>query len=255
MSVIRKLYQATVSPEVRFWLYKLRNRSEVEAVRSRVYQSPKGDFSLRRFDQKSAIFVHVPKAAGTSVALALFGELPYHYSAWQYRVIFGRRLFKRYFKFSFVRNPWDRLYSAYSYLKAGGWNDDDRRFYEENLSGLEGFEEFVLAWLSPERLQSHMHFRPQHEFVCDRRGRIMLDFLGYFETLQVDFDSIAERIGVASALGQTNSSPRAGYREVYTPASRERVAELYRKDIQFFGYDFSGIDQRQAVERGRLRSA
>lgn len=243
--LLRELYRKVVPAETRFWLYKARNRAAVEGLRVKVNPSPKGDFSLRRFDELNAIFVHVPKSAGTSVALSMFGELPYHYTASQYRVIFGRRTFNSYFKFAFVRNPWDRLYSAYRYLKAGGWNDNDKAWFRDNVSHLPSFDHFVNDWLSQDHLHAHMHFRPQYEFICDRRGRVLVDYLGYFETLSDDFNIVAEKIGSEARLAHRNASPRDDYRRAYTPETRQIVAQLYARDIELFGYGFSGIEDRK----------
>lgn len=124
---MRKLYYALIPYEYRYWFYKFRHAKDFWELRQKVNPSPKGDFSLRSFDHYRYLFIHITKTAGTSVAISLFGELPYHYTAVQYRVIYGRKTFNRYFKFAFVRNPWDRLYSAYSFLKNGGWNNEDRQ--------------------------------------------------------------------------------------------------------------------------------
>lgn len=251
MSTLRKLYRRALSNETRYWLYKWRHPRQFAALRSRVNRHPKGDFSLRGFSERQAIFVHITKAAGTSVALSLFDELPYHYTVWHYRVIFGRRDFNRFFKFTFVRNPWDRLYSAYRYLKGGGWDEKDRVWAKEHWGHIDSFNDFVLNWLTEERLSSHLHLRPQSYFLKDARGRVLVDYLGYFETIGEDFERIAARVNPEARLGHTNASGRADYREAYTQAAKERVAELYREDIDSFGYDFDGF-RRMAVREGRL---
>ena len=244
---MKKLYRHLLPYETRYFLYKLRHPAEFKQLRKRVFPSAKGDFSLRNFDEKRCIFIHIPKSAGTSVAKSLFGELPYHYTAIQYRVIYGRRTYNQYFKFAFVRNPWDRLYSGYSYLKNGGWNEDDRNWYIENLSHLGDFNEFVIDWLTPQRLNSHMHFRLQADFVCDRKQRPIIDYLGYFETLPGDFGHIAHKMGLAVKLAHVNASKRKGYRDIYTPESIDKVKELYADDIELFGYNFEGIKRRMTI--------
>lgn len=246
----RSVYRSAIPAEWRYWLYGLRHPMAMRQLRTVVHPSPKGNFSLRGFDERRAIFVHIPKAAGTSVALSLFGELPYHYTAGHYRVIFGRRTYRRYFKFAFVRNPWDRLYSAYHYLRAGGWNDADKAWAEANLARFTSFDQFVLEWLTRERLASYMHFHTQASFICDWRGRPIIDHLGYFETLEEDFRLIAARLGVDAALGHVNRSDRKDYRAAYSSAAMERVAEVYREDIEAFGYDFDGIHHRKRVLNG-----
>jgi hypothetical protein len=248
---MRDLYRTLVPYETRYWLYKLRHQAEFRGLRTEVNSHAKGDFSLRRFDASQCIFVHITKSAGTSVAMSLFGELPYHYTAVEYRVIFGRRDFNRYFKFAFARNPWDRLYSAYTYLKAGGWDQNDAAWASANLGAIGSFEDFVMTWLSPERLFSHIHLWPQRHFLCDGLGRVLIDDLGYFETLAEDFERIRSRVNAAALLPHMNRSPRDDYRSVYTPRAVDKVGCLYADDIVMLGYSFEGVERRQ-VRAGRL---
>lgn len=249
---MREVYDGMLSAETRYFLYKLRHPAEFRRLISACNRSEKADFSLRGFKEKEAIFIHITKAAGTSVATSLFGYLPYHYTAWQYRVIFGRRDFTRYFKFSIVRNPWDRLYSAYSYLKGGGWDQHDQRWFDDNLSGIGSFNQFVLEWLTPERLLSHVHFWPQNRFIFDEKGELLIDYLGYFETLGQDFSQIASQVNPGATLVRTNTSRRGSYLDVYTPEASARVAELYAEDIRRFGYRFDGVARKGVVD-GVLR--
>ena len=244
MQLLRDLYNNIIPKEARFWFYKLRHRKEMSALKTSVFPSDKGDFSLRRYYQHECVFVHVTKAAGTSLALSLFGELPYHYTAQEYRVIYGRSDFNRFFKFTFVRNPWDRLYSAYSYLQGGGWNPQDAEWAKKHLSSIHSFDDFVMNWLTPERLQAHIHLWPQSDFICDRHGKPIIDHLGYFETIQQDFDTICMRLNIPrSNLKHTNASKRSDYKEVYSATAIQKVAVLYQQDIANFGYSFDDMNR------------
>jgi hypothetical protein len=246
--MIKKLYHALFSDETRFWIYKLRHKAEVKSLRSVVNPSDKGDFSLRSYDKYECIFVHITKSAGTSVATSLFGQLPYHYTASQYRVIFGRKCFDKYYKFAFVRNPWDRLYSAYSYLKGGGWNDKDQAWTDDNIAHITNFNDFVLDWLNLERLNSHIHFWPQSKFLCDSKGEPIVDKLYYFETIQTDFSHVTNKLQLDKVLQNTNASKRESYRIVYNSESIAKVYELYKQDIENFGYHFDSYDRKDIVE-------
>ncbi len=239
--MIRNLIRQYLSEDTRFQLYALRHPAFCTEIRSQVHPSSKGDFSLRAFDEKQCIFVHITKTAGTSVALSLFGELPYHYTARNYQAIFGRSDFNRYFKFCFVRNPWDRLYSAWRYLKNGGWDEQDKIWAEENLPDTDNFNEFVMDWLTAESLSSHIHFKPQHKFICDYRSKIIVDFCGRFEDLVNDYGIIARTTGTVAPLKSKNITPGThSYRDIYNEASKEKVATLYAKDIALLGYTFNG---------------
>lgn len=248
---MRSLYEKLLSYEVRYWLYKLRHPTEFKILRTAVYESPKGNFSLRSYDAKKCIFVHITKSAGTSIAKSLFGELPYHYTATEYRVIFGRKIFNDYFKFAFVRNPWDRLHSAFSYLKNGGWNESDQAWAKANIGAFDDINNFVINWLTPERLRSHIHFWPQMDFVADKHGHAMIDELAYFESIQQDYERLAARIGAASRLAHVNASEKIDYKKVYTPEAIEKVRHLYASDIRAFGYTFDGFT-RMTVRGGQF---
>ncbi len=209
-------------------------------------------YSYQPFDERRCIFVHVPKCAGISVCRALFGNLAGgHADVRRYRVIFGATRFSRYFKFTFVRNPWDRVVSAYTFLKQGGMNERDRAWAKSHLVDYPDFDSFVTGWLSPESARSQLHFRPQLDFLCERSPELLVDFVGYFETLESDFDKIRERLGCGDELPKTNqSNRREDYREYYSARTKEIVARVYRDDIHALGYDFDGIAMRSALGHG-----
>ena len=129
-------------------------------------------------------------------------------------------------------------------MKNGGWDDQDRRWAEENLSDTNDFNDFVLNWLTTERLYSHIHFWPQSRFVLDHKGKLLVDYIGYFETINEDFAVIARRLNTEASLSHTNASPRKDYRSVYSAAAAQKVLELYREDVDLFGYEFDGIKQK-----------
>lgn len=242
--IAHRIYESMLSYETRLWLLKQRKRGHFERKRNVVNPSDKGDFSLKPFDEHHCIFVHITKTAGTAVAKSLFGYLPYHYTAIDYRVIYGKRDFDDYYKFGFVRNPWDRLFSAWRYLRAGGWNDEDAAWYKEHLAGYETFAEFVRGWVNEQNIGAHKHFWPQHRFVCDTHHQLMIDDVFYFETLDADFASACERLDIDAHLEPHNTNPGDDYRDVYDEEMRRIVADVYRLDIELFGYRFDGIERR-----------
>jgi hypothetical protein len=244
--LLHSAYVGSVAPSRRKAIYRILHAAEYRALRTAVFPSPKGTFSLRRCDELRTIFVHTPKAAGTSVALSIFGELPYHYTAADYLTIFGRETFTRYFTFTFVRNPWDRVYSAYTYLKRGGWDEKDRAWTSQHLSPYRDFADFVHNGLRQPAVQQFMHFVPQHEFICDQRERILVDYVGYFETITEDFAEICRRIGIEATLAHTNRSTERTYHTVYDNNMRQIVGQVYARDIRIFRYDFDKVAARVA---------
>lgn len=156
-----------------------------------------------------------------------------------YRSVFGQD-FDAYFKFAITRNPWDRVVSAFHFLKGGGLFAGDKEWAERHLAGIETFSDFVNGWLSRRNIYKGIHFVPQHEFICDGTGRLAVDYVGKFERMAESFEEICGRLGLeGKELPHTNRSQRGeDYRSYYGNHEREIVAELYRKDIELFGYEF-----------------
>lgn len=207
----------------------------------RKFNTDKGR-SLKAFDEHKCIFVHITKCAGISVAMSLFGNLGGgHLRTTHYQLIFSQREFEKYFKFTFVRNPWDRLASAFHFLKKGGTNKVDRQWSAQNLSRFPDFHSFVTNWVNRKNVNSWKHFVPQYKFVCEPGSQIpKVDFVGYFECLHEDFAEIQRRLKDRSNLQHLNKTEGAkkDYRDYYTEATRKIVEDVYQEDIRIFGYDF-----------------
>ncbi len=193
---------------------------------------------LAAFDQKKAIFVHIPKTAGLSVVESVFGTHGGHRSAAYYRKIFDKE-FEQYFKFTFVRNPWDRLYSAYRFLEAGGLNKHDKQAFEIHLAKCKSFEDFVINWLDEKMIFKIIHFFPQSYFIVDDKGKSLVDYIGRFENLQKDYQHIVQQLGLEVSLPHVNKSNRKdSYQFIYTKEMEEKVARIYQEDISRFSYTF-----------------
>jgi hypothetical protein len=185
-------------------------------------------------------FFHVPKTGGTSVNTALFGRTTGgHRTVLEYRQIFRKSTFDKYFKFAFVRNPWDWLVSTYFYCKQGGRNRC-HRWAEEHLREYDTFESFVYGWFERGNERSlHKIFLPQHHYLCDENGTLAVDFLGLFENFEEDFAHVQRSLGgIGSKLNHRNAGKHRSYQDYYTNETREIVAQAYKTDIELFGYEF-----------------
>lgn len=181
------------------------------------------------------IFIHIPKTAGSSVLYSLFGEPSRHVPYFVYqRTNPGK--FGRYFKFAFVRNPWDRLVSSYFYLRNGGSGGEDKDWSDRNLVRYPDFRSFVHGWVNEQNVMTWRHFVPQSYYVLDRNGAMMLDFLGRYERLAEDFRHIADRLGRNVAIKAMNASEHAPYSSYYDEETSAIVRRVYARDIEAFGY-------------------
>lgn len=192
-------------------------------------------------EKHQCIFIHVPKVAGVSISNCLFGiDNQRHRKIKEYKN-FDRVKFKNYFKFAFVRNPWDRFLSAYSYLKNGGRNAGDKRWSELYLKNFDRFDVFVKALKNEElkeRVFSWQHFEPQYKYICDNRLNIEVDFVGRFENLQEDFKFVSDKLGVSMKLEHLNKSEHEKYDKYYDDETRDIIYKLYEADIKLFNYAF-----------------
>jgi len=204
-------------------------------------------------------FIHVPKTGGCSISQALAGWqepvhdywlnrwLPFvgihvnHFAPYRKKrfrlhttaaVLRGQlpaEVFAGLFKFAFVRNPWDMLVSRYAFLLNTPRHHSHRRAVR-----FASFAEFVECELARGKAF-------QSRFVCDRRGNLLVDFVGRFESLREDFARICGRLGIVAHLPHVNRSrrdDRRDWRDAYTPRLAARVAAHLAEDIERFGYRF-----------------
>lgn len=179
---------------------------------------------------KKPLFIHIPKAGGTSTSRIVKkynNELPtcLHESVTNYSKEFRDSCFV----FSFVRNPHDRLLSAHKYLAGGYGNLGDVEFGKTLSSD---FKYFVKHQLKNN--MNWLHFRPMKFWLNDD-----IDFIGKTENYEHDFNTICDKIGIPKQkLPHLNKSKHKNYTEYYDDETRQIVAEIYEDDIESFGYKF-----------------
>ncbi|MCM2681481.1 sulfotransferase family 2 domain-containing protein [Echinimonas agarilytica] len=218
------------------------------------------------------VFVHIPKTAGQSVehvfleqnGLTWEGRAPLllrpnddlskgperlaHLYADEY-VKFDymeQDAFDQYYKFAFVRNPFDRLVSEYRY---------------RNLDSQYNFKDFVLKHLpAGEMTNDFRHIVPQSRYVYDSEGNCLVDFVGKFESIQSDFSKVCSALNlpslelphnnkskakqksiwlqVKSSLGMQQKAKKISYQEFYDSELQELVSTMYQDDLKHFDYSF-----------------
>jgi len=149
-----------------------------------------------------------------------------HLSLEQVRPYLPQEEFDSFFKFAFVRNPFDRFvsYCAFMSRADGQFERDPHKVMRHVIQNP--------PW-------QHVLFQPQHSFVSSADGELLTDFVGRVEEMQESYDEIAARIGIQTAvLERVNPSNRRAYRTYYDEALVEGVAKLYARDLELFGYEF-----------------
>ncbi|EAJ5701987.1 sulfotransferase family protein, partial [Campylobacter lari] len=193
------------------------------------------------YDKYKCIFIHVPKVAGSSIERVIYQTdrwLVGHVKASDY-VKLDRTKFESYFSFGFVRNPYDRVISAYHYLKNDSLDPCDIEWGKLNIGDSE-FKEFVLRLQDEEfkqKILAKNHFSFQYEYLCDENMNVLVDFIGRFERLNSDFKKILNILNRNDNLVHVNKSKHCDYKDYYNYETYKIIREIYRSDFEIFDYD------------------
>jgi len=221
---------------IKYLLLKYRTRKHAKSQHNKIFIE---GTLLNAFYKSKTIFIHIPKTAGVSLAKAIYGDVTLEgHRSFYFNSIALNIKNEDYFSFSFVRNPFDRLYSAYKFLNAGGMNHLDKLAFQTHLSVFEDFEDLILNGLNKKLIYQITHFIPQHEYLCDKSGSILVDFIGRFENLDKDILLLSKKLNKNIELNHHNYNDKSDYKEVYTDEMIYKVNQIYQKDIDIFKYTF-----------------
>jgi len=173
-------------------------------------------------EQLKIIYYDIPKCASSTIRGTFFNN--------NMSLANPQTDLKKYFKFTFCRNPFDRMVSNYSMFTQIGGRSKQIQQFNNNPIKL-SFSEFVKLACQ----HTNHHWVPQYDFI---RG-YEIDYIGRLENMQQDFDIVCDKIGIArQQLPHINKSKHKHYTEYYDDETRQIVAEKYAKDIEHFGYKF-----------------
>ena len=223
-------------------------------------------------DKYKLMFVHNPKCAGTSIKTAL-QDLPdaqwysneWHYSAEQLLSKFPAC--HEYMTFGCVRNPYDRLVSAFSYniervLDPTDYHWDSyplayqclKKYTDQHLTeGWGGtdlittFREFVMSNDFPkiENRGWPIHFRQQCKFLNYQNVHYILKYEDFMEPNR-GLEFLEEYTGHQLMVPYTNMSAHPVYQEFYNVDCMDRVAKAYFRDFVEFGYHIHMLGELDA---------
>jgi len=202
-----------------------------------------------------AIFIHIPKNAGTSIERAFGLQKPLNYPESKRReLLYGRfdehkavqhytpqelidhklltfESYNQMFSFTFVRNPFDRFVSEYKYRCS---KHSDFPLFKE-------FVFHVYKLYQEDGLYGFLwnHLVPQVDYVAEIQGK-GVDFIGRFENLNQDFKELCRTFDLGGLdLERHNiSSSNKRYQEYFNQETRQIIEQVYGNDLEVFGYSF-----------------
>ena len=200
-------------------------------------------------DKNKFVFIHIPKNSGT----AMTKELQKTYNDSQllmycerdginigidkmhlyFDVIdkfISKNILDNYIKFCIVRNPYNKLYSAWNFIKERHGYNNVNDFIKYKLN-----EEFIYEKeLIPG--DARVHYRPQFTFVYDNENNKFADFIIRYENLNEDISKINKKYNFNIPL-YDNGNTQKSYINLLNKESILKINTLYEKDFKLFNYD------------------
>jgi hypothetical protein len=192
---------------------------------------------------KRCIFIHIPKTAGTSIEQFIKdnnnnpiillgvknGRSMHHYSALEIKSLFPD-IFSKYYKFSFVRNPYDRLLSEYYWCKIPnvgfkyGKTKLEFLYYVSNVIKQKSYFKNIF----------NDHFIPQYMFVYNTNNELLVNHLFKYEDLDIAIEFIKKKININKSLDKLNKTNTE--KTEWSNIEKEIIYSLYEKDFLYFQY-------------------
>ncbi|MEZ4858031.1 MAG: sulfotransferase family 2 domain-containing protein [Flavobacteriaceae bacterium] len=169
------------------------------------------------FLKKSAYALKIgkPKSALKNLKISLYPELT-------------KAEYEAFYKFSFVRNTWARMYSWYANVMKEEWHRKVYGITTENYS----YEQFLKEKIN------HNTFS-QLYFLTDSKGKVPMDFIGRFERLQEDFTMVCNKLEIEDpSLPKLLVRNYSHYTENYSPKTKDLIYSLYKDEIAYFKFEY-----------------
>lgn len=196
--------------------------------------------------EKKLIYLEMPKVANSAIkASMLKKEFPDAFSIQEESLKYTEHNLdskhRSFYKFTFVRNPMERIVSCYE----NKYHGDPRSIgisikeYDNYLFGYikkdRGFANFLFRIALIPDAYKDQHFKPQYRIVYDQDGKKRVNYIGKYERLNEEYQKIARKYDLEQ-LNVYNETQRKNYMEYYNRWTVYLVYLIYRKDIQYFGY-------------------
>ena len=196
-------------------------------------------YSVNKYLKSDCIFIHIPKAAGTTIANAVIGERAGHFTASEVSDFMGKDKFREMFSFSITRDPFEKLLSAFEYIKAGGGEHGGVK-HESYFtdSAFRSFDSFVQEWLVNQDLErTNILFKPQYMFVCDEHKNQIVNHIGKVEDLISLENILSNQLSrEIRFLDYNRNTKRMKRSNEVSKETKALIQDLYSIDYSMFKY-------------------
>jgi len=192
---------------------------------------------------RKIIFIHIPKTAGSSIEHLLRdndrfqldfigvrnGRSTHHYMGIELKLIL-KNMYNKFYKFSFVRNPYDRLISEYFWCKIKGVGYKYGKTFDEFLN-------YVSDVVNNKKYYENIfndHFIPQYSFLFYNK-KLLVNNIFKYEDIEKVIPMLKKKIKINTEIQHLNKSEKKDI--TLTEIQKNRIYELYKIDFQTFNYE------------------
>jgi len=193
-------------------------------------------YNLTVCHEKKFIWFRVAKVGTRTIYDVLKNSDIYLDAEHPFNCYYPKSLYKDYFKFAFIRNPYDRLVSCW---KNKVLKNNYFGFSDKILMEMQNFAQFVDFVANQDIEKCDPHIRLQSKLIDLNE----IDYLGKFENFEIDLSHIIKVLKINNqSINRMNSTKnRKHYSEYYNEKLRMKVGNIYEKDLIIFSYDFENI--------------
>lgn len=225
--------------------------------------------------KKKIIYIHIPKCGGSSLNKFYIHSEQLDWKTPNYDLLYGwcpkrqihlqhatskqlletelvtQEQWDNYFKFTFVRNPWDRSYSDYFWIKKDCKVEGPFRDY---LHASNNFEPFLSKKNINSKSYRGDHLQPQMDFFTID-GDYDMDFVGRFEHFQDEVLKLNTILGITEDFHfheKKNHKKTQHYSFFYNDKRKNMVEDIYNVDINQLEYSFLNKKKENGIFRNMI---
>jgi len=195
--------------------------------------------------QRKIIFIHIPKTGGSSIETMLSdngryelhyhcvrnGRSQHHLTAFELKYALGP-MYQNYFKFAFIRDPYDKMISEYYWCKTprtgyrSGQSFDDFLKYVEDVVNNQKYFKYI----------DNDHFIPQYYYLFHNK-KLLVGNIYKFEEINTVLPMLKAKFKINAEIPHLNKSIKKDEEKlVLTDEQKERIYKLYKIDFDVFNY-------------------
>jgi hypothetical protein len=198
--------------------------------------------------QKKLIFVHIPRTGGTSISSVLSNNEKSALNIHPLNKNFLSNSLSNYFKFTSIRNPFDRLVSVYHYCIRENFSIVYSKTNNGIIFGKKNemlsFEEFVFEVQNYKNSTSFYNYHKKFfilyplSYWLYKNDKICVDYIIRFENINEGWEYISKKFNLDRNLPKFNETKRDDYKSYYNSSTKKIVEEFYKDDLNNFNYTF-----------------